>query len=138
MAASLMFLGTHSNAGKSLMATAFCRLLTRRGFRVAPFKAQNMSNNAGVTPDGGEMGRAQIVQAEAAGILPHTDMNPILLKPQSDHRSQIVLNGQVYGYLDAKNWREIKTELWQAVKEAYDRLAIQYDFIVVETALFRS
>jgi len=134
MAKSLMLLGTHSNAGKSLMATAFCRLFARQGYRVAPFKAQNMSNNAGVTPEGGEMGRAQIVQAEAAGILPHTDMNPILLKPQADHRSQIVLNGKVYGHLDAKNWRRIKVELWAAVQAAYDRLASRYDVIVLEGA----
>ncbi|MFN3331572.1 MAG: cobyric acid synthase CobQ, partial [Caldilinea sp.] len=92
---ALMLLGTHSNAGKSLLATAFCRILARRGVRVAPFKAQNMSNNAGVTPEGGEMGRAQIVQAEAAGIYPHTDMNPVLIKPEGNRRSQVVLNGRV-------------------------------------------
>ncbi|MGA1197731.1 MAG: cobyric acid synthase, partial [Candidatus Latescibacterota bacterium] len=134
MAKSLMLLGTHSNAGKSLMATAFCRLFARQGYKVAPFKAQNMSNNAGVTPEGGEMGRAQIVQAEAAGILPHTDMNPILLKPQADHRSQIVLNGKVYGHLDTKNWRRIKVELWEAVQADYDRLASRFDVIVLEGA----
>ena len=93
-ARAIMLLGTHSNAGKSLLATGFCRVLARRGINVAPFKAQNMSNNAGVTPQGGEMGRAQIVQAEAAGIAPHTDMNPVLLKPEANRRSQIVLNGK--------------------------------------------
>lgn len=134
MAKGLMLLGTHSNAGKSLMATAFCRLFARQGYRVAPFKAQNMSNNAGVTPEGGEMGRAQIVQAEAAGILPHTDMNPVLLKPQADRRSQVILNGKVYGHLEAKNWQQIKVELWAAVQEAYDRLASRYDVIVLEGA----
>lgn len=134
MTPALMLLGTHSNAGKSLMATAFCRIFSRKGYRVAPFKAQNMSNNAGVTPQGGEMGRAQIVQAEAAGIAPHTDMNPVLLKPQADHRSQIVLNGKVYGHLDAKNWRQIKTHLWIEVQAAYDRLSTQYDLIILEGA----
>ena len=116
MAASLMFLGTHSSAGKSLLVTAFCRILSRRGVRVAPFKAQNMSNNAGVTPEGGEMGRAQFAQAEAAGIPPHTDMNPVLLKPKGNRRSQVVLNGRVYRHIDAKNWMDIKRLLWEEVR----------------------
>ena len=131
---ALMILGTHSNAGKSLLATAFCRILSRKGYRVAPFKAQNMSNNAGVTPEGGEMGRAQIVQAEAAGIEPHTDMNPVLLKPEAEHRSQIILHGQVYGVLDAENWFQTKRELWPEVQAAYRRLASHYDIIVLEGA----
>ena len=134
MARALMMLGTHSNAGKSLMATAFCRILARRGIRVAPFKAQNMSNNAGVTPEGGEMGRAQIVQAEAAGIPPHTDMNPILLKPEQDRRSQIVLNGRVFGHLEAKNWMDIKRLLWDEVRAGYDRLANRYEAVIMEGA----
>jgi len=131
---SLMFLGTHSNAGKSLMCVAFCRLLARRGIRVAPFKAQNMSNNAGVTPEGGEMGRAQIVQAEAAGILPHTDMNPVLLKPEANRRSQIILNGKASGHIQAKNWFDIKKMLWGEVCTAYDRLASRFDVIILEGA----
>lgn len=131
---ALMLLGTHSSAGKSLMATAFCRILARRGLRVAPFKAQNMSNNAGVTPDGGEMGRAQLVQAEAAGIQPHTDMNPVLLKPEADRRSQIVLNGKVAGHIAAQNWFEIKQLLWDEVRAAYDRLANRFDVIILEGA----
>jgi adenosylcobyric acid synthase len=134
MANALMLLGTHSNAGKSTLATALCRLLARRGYRVAPFKAQNMSNNAGVTPQGGEMGRAQIVQAEAAGVEPHTDMNPVLLKPESDGRSQIVLNGRAHSHIDAKNWRDIKPLLWDEVRAAYDRLALRYEVIVMEGA----
>src|SRR5690606_17204305 len=134
MAQALMILGTHSNAGKSLLATAFCRILARRGFRVAPFKAQNMSNNAGVTAEGGEMGRAQIVQAEAAGIAPHTDMNPVLLKPEGDRRSQVILNGQVHGIMDGANWFQLKQQLWGAVVAAYDRLAARYDVIVLEGA----
>ena len=129
-----MILGTHSNAGKSLLATAFCRILARRGYRVAPFKAQNMSNNAGVTPEGGEMGRAQIVQAEAAGVEPHTDMNPVLLKPEADHRSQIILNGRVFGTIDSSNWFDLKQRLWREVQAAYRRLAGRYDVIVLEGA----
>lgn len=131
---ALMLLGTHSNAGKSLIATAFCRMLLRRGINVAPFKAQNMSNNAGVTPEGGEMGRAQIVQAAAAGILPHTDMNPVLLKPEANRRSQIVLNGKANGHIEAKNWFEIKRMLWTDVQNAYDRLAARHDVIIMEGA----
>ncbi len=131
---ALMILGTHSSAGKSLIATAFCRILARRGYRVAPFKAQNMSNNAGVTPEGGEMGRAQIVQAEAAGIEPHTDMNPVLLKPEADHRSQVILHGRAIGHLDAHNWFDLKRRLWPEVQAAYQRLAQRYDVIVLEGA----
>jgi adenosylcobyric acid synthase len=131
---ALMILGTHSNAGKSLLTTAFCRILARKGVNVAPFKAQNMSNNAGVTPGGGEMGRAQIVQAEAAGIAPHTDMNPVLLKPEADRRSQIVLNGKAVGHIEAKNWADIKRMLWDEVRAAYDRLAQRHAVIVLEGA----
>ena len=129
-----MILGTHSNAGKSVIAAGLCRLLARLGYDVAPFKAQNMSNNAGVTREGGEMGRAQVVQAEAAGIEPHTDMNPVLLKPEADLRSQIVLNGKVHGVIDAANWMSLKRELWQAVRDSYDRLARRHDIIVLEGA----
>ena len=134
MTPALMMLGTHSNAGKSLLATAFCRIFARRGVRVAPFKAQNMSNNAGVTPEGGEMGRAQIVQAEAAGIFAHTDMNPVLLKPEGNRRSQVVLNGRMEGRIEAGNWMETKARLWGEVTAAYDRLACRYDVIVLEGA----
>lgn len=133
-ARSLMLLGTHSSAGKSLLTTAFCRILARKGINVAPFKAQNMSNNAGVTPEGGEMGRAQIVQAEAAGIAPHTDMNPVLLKPEAQRRSQVVLNGKVYGHITAQNWRDVKRLLWDEVRAAYDRLAQRHDVIILEGA----
>ncbi len=133
-ARALMVLGTHSSAGKSLLTTALCRILARRGVKVAPFKAQNMSNNAGVTPDGGEMGRAQIVQAEAAGIAPHTDMNPVLLKPEADRRSQIVLNGKVAGRIEAGNWFALKQQLWAEVCAAYNRLADRFDVIVLEGA----
>ena len=134
MTKACMLLGTHSDAGKSLLATAFCRILAHDGYRVAPFKAQNMSNNAGVTPEGGEMGRAQIVQAEAAKIRPHTDMNPILLKPEGNSRSQVILNGKAIGYIEAGNWDSMKTTLWAEAKAAYDRLAVRYDVIVMEGA----
>ena len=134
MTPALMMLGTHSNAGKSLLTTAFCRILARKGVRVAPFKAQNMSNNAGVTPEGGEMGRAQIVQAEAAGVYPHTDMNPVLLKPEGNRRSQVVLNGRMAGRIEAGSWMETKARLWGEVSAAYDRLAGRYDVIVLEGA----
>ncbi len=133
-----MLLGTHSNAGKSLLTTAFCRILARRGVRVAPFKAQNMSNNAGVARahDGGygEMGRAQITQAEAAGVDSHTDMNPVLLKPEADRRSQVVLNGRAVGHIEAANWLDIKRMLWDEVRAAYDRLAARFDVVVLEGA----
>ncbi|HJP30780.1 MAG TPA: cobyric acid synthase [Candidatus Latescibacteria bacterium] len=129
-----MVLGTHSNAGKSIIAAGLCRLLARRGYNVAPFKAQNMSNNAGVTADGGEMGRAQLVQAEAAGVEPHTDMNPVLLKPEADRRSQVVLDGRVHGHIDSANWRDLKQTLWRHVCAAYDRLAARYDVIILEGA----
>lgn len=134
MTKACMMLGTHSDAGKSLLATAFCRILAREGHRVAPFKAQNMSNNAGVTLEGGEMGRAQIVQAEAARVRPHTDMNPILLKPEGNSRSQVVLNGKAIGQIEAGNWDTMKTMLWEEAMAAYDRLAARYDVIVMEGA----
>ena len=134
MAKACMLLGTHSDAGKSLLATAFCRILANEGYRVAPFKAQNMSNNAGVTLEGGEMGRAQIVQAEAAKIRPHTEMNPILLKPEGNSRSQVVLNGKAIGHIEAGNWDSMKLMLWAEAKAAYERLANRYDVIVMEGA----
>src|SRR5688572_6013869 len=103
-AKTLMIMGTHSNAGKSILVTALCRIFAQAGYRVAPFKAQNMALNAGVTPEGHEIGRATLAQAEAAGLLPHVDMNPILLKPEGNRRSQVVLNGRHYTHIDANNW----------------------------------
>ena len=97
----IMFAGTGSNVGKSVIATAFCRIFRQDGFCPAPFKAQNMALNSFATPEGLEIGRAQAVQAEAAGIPCHTDMNPLLLKPQSDHTSQVVLNGRPQGISEA-------------------------------------
>jgi adenosylcobyric acid synthase len=134
MAKALMFLGTSSESGKSIMAAAFCRILKRKGVRVAPFKSQNMALNSGVTPDGREMGRAQIVQAEAAGVEPHVDMNPILLKPTSENGSQVIVHGVVKGNMDAASYFREKKSLWPAVTESYDRLAGRYDLIVLEGA----
>jgi len=99
----LMVVGASSSAGKSLLVTALCRIYARRGVRVAPFKAQNMSNNAAICPDGAEIGRAQAVQAAAARIEPTADLNPILLKPEADHRSQVVLMGRALGVQSARS-----------------------------------
>src|SRR5918993_519335 len=100
----LMVQGTSSSAGKSLLVAALCRIFARRGLRVAPFKAQNMSNNAAVCADGGEIGRSQALQAAAAGILPTTDMNPILLKPEADARSQVIVDGRPWKTLAAREY----------------------------------
>ena len=99
-----MFVGTCSDAGKSILNTAFCRIFRQDGYRPAPFKAQNMSLNSCSTPEGGEIGRAQAVQAEACGILPHTDMNPVLLKPSTDQTSQVILNGKAVGNMSAREY----------------------------------
>lgn len=132
----LMLAGTGSDVGKSVLAAAFCRIFRQDGYHPAPFKAQNMALNSFATPEGLEIGRAQAVQAEAAGIPCHTDMNPLLLKPQSDHTSQVVLNGRPIGNRSAYDYfrREGREELWQAVCAAYDRLAARYHPIVLEGA----
>jgi len=129
-----MFVGTSSESGKSVMAAAFCRILKKRGLRVAPFKAQNMALNSYVTRDGREMGRAQVVQAEAAGIEPDVDMNPILLKPSSEFGSQVIIQGVVRGTMDAGSYYSMKKLLWKNVTESYDRLACRYDCMVLEGA----
>ena len=133
-ARALAVLGTGSDVGKSLITAGICRLLHRTGVRVAPFKAQNMSLNSFVTPDGREIGRAQALQAEACGIPPHVDMNPILLKPESDNRSQVVVFGEVFGKQDAKTYFDSRRKLWSVVTESYRRLASQYEMIVIEGA----
>jgi adenosylcobyric acid synthase len=127
-------LGTGSDVGKSVIATALCRTLAQEGIRVAPYKAQNMSNNSGVTPEGLEMGRAQIVQAEAASIAPHVDMNPILLKPTSEVGCQVVLNGKVWANQSARGYHARKATLWQSACEALERLRRQYEVVVLEGA----
>ena len=131
---AIMFLGTGSDVGKSIVAAAFCRIFKRRGFKVAPFKAQNMSNNSYVTIEGGEIGRAQVVQAEAAGVLPSIHMNPILLKPSTELGAQIILHGEVFGQMDASAYHDFKPRLKKAVMESYNRLAGEYELIVMEGA----
>ena len=134
IAPCLAVLGTGSDVGKSVIAAALCRIFADRGLRVAPYKAQNMSNNSGVTPEGLEMGRAQIVQAEAAGIAPHVDMNPILLKPTSDVGSQVVLLGEAIGNQTAMDYHQKKARLVQAANAALDRLRGRTDLVVMEGA----
>ena len=132
----LMFAGTGSDVGKSIIAAAFCRIFRQDGYRPAPFKAQNMALNSYATPEGLEIGRAQAVQAEAAGVSCHTDMNPLLLKPQSDRTSQVVLNGKPIGSRGAYDYfrKEGREELRREVCAAYDRLAQKYNPIVLEGA----
>ena len=133
----IMFAGTGSDVGKSIIAAAFCRIFRQDGYNPAPFKAQNMALNSYATPEGLEIGRAQAVQAEAAGIPCHTDMNPLLLKPQSDHTSQVVLNGKPIGNKDAYDyWRRGTSEIdfRREVCAAFDRLASLYNPIVMEGA----
>ncbi|MCI6937362.1 MAG: cobyric acid synthase, partial [Clostridiales bacterium] len=134
MAKNIMIQGTMSNAGKSLLCAGLCRVLRQDGYRVAPFKSQNMALNSFITADGGEMGRAQVVQAEAAGIAPDVRMNPILLKPTTDVGSQVIVNGQVMGNMRAMEYYRRKREFVPEVMKAYDSLASQYDIIVIEGA----
>jgi adenosylcobyric acid synthase len=130
----LMILGSGSDVGKSVMVAGLCRIFRQEGIRVAPFKAQNMALNSFITPDGGEMGRAQVVQAQAAGLAPHVDMNPILLKPSSDVGSQLIVHGRVYGNFPARDYYRLKPRLVRKVMESYRRLAQAYDLIVLEGA----
>ncbi len=131
---TLMVQGTTSDAGKSTLVAALCRLLLRRGLRVAPFKPQNMALNSAVTADGGEIGRAQALQAIAAGVAPHTDMNPVLLKPSSDTGAQVIVHGRVRAEMNARDYHEYKTVAMAAVLESHARLRSQYEAIVVEGA----
>ena len=134
MAKNIMIQGTMSNAGKSLLAAGLCRIFRQDGLRVAPFKGQNMALNSFITAGGGEMGRAQVVQAEAAGIAPDVRMNPVLLKPTTDVGSQVIVNGRVLGNMRAMEYYRRKSELIPAVLEAYNSLASEYDVIVIEGA----
>jgi adenosylcobyric acid synthase len=130
-----MVLGTASHVGKSVLTAALCRILRQDGFDVAPFKAQNMSLNSAATPEGLEIGRAQAVQAEAAGLPPSVDMNPVLLKPCADARSQLVLRGRVAGEVSARDYHTRRTRpLFSVVRESYERLAARHDVIVLEGA----
>src|SRR3990170_4679237 len=121
LAQALMVQGTASSVGKSLLVTALCRIFRQDGIRVAPFKAQNMALNSYVTRDGGEMGRAQVVQAAAAGLDPTVDMNPILLKPETDSRCQVIVRGRPVTSLSAADYFGQKLDLWPTVAEALDR-----------------
>lgn len=134
MAKNIMIQGTMSNAGKSLLAAGLCRIFRQDGYRVAPFKSQNMALNSFITAAGGEMGRAQVVQAEAAGIAPDVRMNPILLKPTTDVGSQVIVNGVVQGNMRAMEYYRVKRQYIPAILEAYESLAAEYDIIVIEGA----
>jgi adenosylcobyric acid synthase len=134
MARALMFQGTGSNVGKSLIVAGLARALIKRGIKVRPFKPQNMANNAAVTPDGREIGRAQALQARAAGVAPSVDMNPVLLKPQSEIGAQVVVHGKVWGTAKAAAYQEIKQQLMPLVLESFARLKRDADVVLVEGA----
>ncbi len=130
-----MVLGTASHTGESLLTAALCRILAQQGYRVAPFKAQNMSLNSAATPEGLEIGRAQAMQAEAAGVPPSVDMNPILIKPSSDSSAQVVVRGRVWGHITAANYHEDRVEeLYPTVVDCYRCLAASHDVVVLEGA----
>ncbi len=134
MAKAIMVQGTMSNAGKSLLAAGLCRIFRQDGYKVAPFKSQNMALNSFITEDGLEMGRAQVMQAEAAGIKPSVLMNPILLKPTNDVGSQVIVNGEVLGTMSARDYFKYKKKLVPDVMKAYNALAAENDIIVIEGA----
>ena len=134
MAKVIMIQGTMSNAGKSLVTAGLCRVFKQDGYKVAPFKSQNMALNSFITKEGLEMGRAQVMQAEACGIEPSVNMNPILLKPTNDVGSQVIVNGEVLGNMSARDYYKKKTELIPHIMEAYNNLAKEYDIIVMEGA----
>lgn len=134
MAKVIMIQGTMSNAGKSLISAGLCRIFAQDGYRVAPFKSQNMALNSYITDDGMEMGRAQAMQAEAAGIEPSVYMNPILLKPVTNMGSQVIVNGKVIGNMKASEYYQMKADLVPDIMDAYNRLADEYDIIVIEGA----
>jgi adenosylcobyric acid synthase len=131
---TLMVQGTTSDAGKSTLVTALCRWLKRQGVSVVPFKPQNMALNSAVTADGGEIGRAQAVQAQAAGLAPHTDMNPVLLKPNSDTGAQVIIHGRALSCMDAVAYHDYKKVAMQAVLQSHQRLSVAYPVVMVEGA----
>lgn len=134
MAKTIMVLGTCSNAGKSVLTAGLCRILKQDGYKVAPFKAQNMALNSYITKDGMEMGRAQVMQAEACRIEPDCRMNPVLLKPTSDQGSQVIINGEVFGNFSAKDFYREKSKFRENIRKAFDSLSEEYDVIVIEGA----
>ena len=131
MAKVIMIQGTMSNAGKSFIVAGLCRIFKQDGYRVAPFKSQNMALNSFITEDGLEMGRAQVVQAEAAGVAPQVEMNPILLKPTNDTGSQVIINGKPTGIMSAVEYYRRKKEYIPCIMEAYEKLKQRYDVIAV-------
>ncbi|UCH82144.1 MAG: cobyric acid synthase [Nitrospiraceae bacterium] len=134
MAKAIMIQGTGSGVGKRVIVAGLCRIFRDLGIKVAPFKSQNMALNSFITIDGGEIGRAQAFQAEAAGIEPSNDMNPVLLKAASESGCQVIINGKIYANMNAAECIDIKAKAWEAVTAAYDRLSNQYDLIVIEGA----
>src|SRR5271168_5039044 len=129
-----MFQGTGSDVGKTLIVAGLCRAFTNRGLRVRPFKPQNMSNNAAVTADGGEIGRAQALQARACRVAPVVHMNPVLLKPQSEIGAQVVVRGRVVGSARARDYQAMKSGLLAAVLDSFERLKAEADLVLVEGA----
>src|SRR5947207_12308273 len=134
MTRALMLQGTGSDVGKSLLVAGLARAFTRRGLKVRPFKPQNMSNNAAVTPDGGEIGRAQALQARACGVAPSVDMNPVLLKPESDTRAQVIVRGKLLRPAEAQAYQRLKAALLPAVLESFERLKATAELVLVEGA----
>lgn len=131
---AIMFQGTGSNVGKSILVAGLCRAAFNRGIKVVPFKPQNMSNNAAVTEDGGEIGRAQALQARACNLPFHTDMNPILLKPETETGSQVIVQGHRHSTLKAREYNKLKPQLMKPVLESFERLSAKYDMVLVEGA----
>ena len=131
---AIMFQGTGSNVGKSVLVAGLCRAAVRRGLKVAPFKPQNMSNNAAVTEDGGEIGRAQALQARACKLACHTDMNPILLKPETETGAQVIIQGQRHASLKARDYAKLKPQLLAPVLDSFHRLSAAYDLVLIEGA----
>ncbi len=134
LASALFIGGTGSDVGKSVVSAGLCRILKRHGYLVAPFKAQNMANNSAVTPGGGEIGRAQALQAAACGLEPHVDMNPILLKPNSETGSQVIVQGRPVGNMGVREYHQFKDQAFTKVKESYRRLSSQVEMVVLEGA----
>ncbi|SMX36917.1 cobyric acid synthase [Maliponia aquimaris] len=134
MSRALMLQGTGSNVGKSMLVAGLCRAARRRGLSVAPFKPQNMSNNAAVTSDGGEIGRAQALQALACGLAPHTDMNPVLLKPETDVGAQVIVQGKRLTTAKARDYAKMKPQLLDSVLQSFNRLKAAHDLVIVEGA----
>src|SRR6202789_877737 len=134
-ARAIMILGTGSHVGKSLLTTALCRIFAQQGFRVAPFKSQNMSLNSAATPEGLEIGRAQALQAEAAGIAPSVHMNPVLIKPSGDCSSQVMVQGKIWGQISAADYHQRRVEeLLPIVRQSYETLASAFEVVILEGA----